>query len=275
MRWMSLLRLAPMLACLLCLFLQTQARAAAPTWAWTLERELPHDSGHFTQGLLFVGNRLYESSGGYSRSAVYELAPDSGAVLRGRTLPAQWFGEGLAALHGELLLLTWRNGLAQRFNFDLLPGKRQTLDSEGWGLTSDGQSWISSDGSARLSWRDADSLAVVRERVVRDGENAIDQLNELEWVNGRLLANRWHEDLVAVIDTRDGKVEAWLDLAPLKARLQRPPGWNARENVLNGLAWHAGQQRLYVTGKCWPTLFVLRVPALEATAAVPPFAAAE
>ena len=223
----------------------------------TVVRSLPHDPGAFTQGLFFVDGRLFESTGIEGESDVREVDLATGAVRRKHELPAPYFGEGIAALGGRLYQLTWRHGKA--FVYDLATfAPRDTLAyyGEGWGLTTDGESLIMSDGTARLRFLDPRTFAVRRTLDVRDGASPVSQLNELEWVDGEILANVWQSDQIVRIDPQTGAVKGWLDLAGLLAPADR----HGREDVLNGIAYDPAAKKLYVTGKWWARVYEIALP---------------
>ena len=233
-------------------------------------RELPHDSKRFTQGLAFRDGHLFESSGLYAQSALFETRLSDQRTLKRVALPRSIFAEGLA-LHGdELHLLSWREQRGFVFDLKLRLLREFTFPGEGWGLASVGQELVRSDGSHRLTFMDPQTHRDLRQVEVFDGERPVAQLNELELARGWILANIWYSDRVALIDPADGRVGGWLDLAPLRQRL--PAGATLPdEAVLNGLAYDAGHDLIYVTGKWWPQLFALRVdwPALPHPATAP------
>lgn len=236
--------------------------AAAPQLAWHLVREYPHDPAAFTEGLLFDGQgRLIESSGGYGRSelAIRDLA--SGRKLQSAALPPGDFGEGAALADGRIIQLTWREGHGYVYDSALKPLGRFLYAGEGWGLTWDGKRLIQSDGSAQLYFMDPRTFADLGHVGVHDGDTEIYQLNELEYVDGRVYANIWQTDRIAVIDPASGAVQGWLDLAELQTRFPKPAGWDPSDDVLNGIAWNPANRHFYVTGKRWPKLFEITIDA--------------
>ncbi|WP_449242837.1 glutaminyl-peptide cyclotransferase [Desulfovibrio sp.] len=248
----------PLLAALCVLLLCPAAFAGAPLLAPEVLAELPHDRAAFTEGLLLHDGRFLESVGKYGRSEVRRVDPATGEVLARTALAPKSFAEGLALRGGRLMLLTWKEG--QGFFLDpdtLRVSGRFAWEGEGWGLASDGTLLWASDGSDRLRLLDPARMTVLRRIPVRDGDRPVPRLNELEAAGGVLWANVWWEDRVAAIDPESGEVRAWLDLAPLRARLENPGAESA-----NGLAADPESGRLYVTGKYWDKVFVLRLPAL-------------
>jgi glutamine cyclotransferase len=230
------------------------AGAAAPTMEWRLVAERPHDPTAFTEGLVADGPVLLESTGLYGASDVRRVDPRTGAVLARRALAPSLFGEGLTVLGGRAYQLTWNEH--RLLGYDpaaLAPVRDAAYPFVGWGLTTDGTSLIAGDGTATVRWLDPATLKVRRSIRVHDGVRAVTQVNELELRGGLLWANIWHADRVALIDPRDGRVRAWLDLAPLRARLPTPG------EVLNGIARDPVTGRTAVTGKNWSRLFVIRL----------------
>ena len=214
-------------------------------------RSYPHDPRAFTQGLVWADGRLFESVGLYGRSALREVDPETGRVLRQVSLPAEEFGEGLALVGDRLFQLTWQEGLARVWRRDdFAPLAEFRYEGEGWGLAYDGEHLIQSDGSATLTWRSPADFRVVRTRVVRRDGRAVPYLNELEWADGALYANVWMSDEILRIDPADGRVTAVWDAAGLLSPAERQ-----RAEVLNGIAWNPASRRFYLTGKLWPRSF--------------------
>ena len=221
----------------------------------------PHDPTAFTQGLLFSAGKLYESTGLYGRSELREVELHSGRVLRKQSLERSDFGEGLALLGTQLVQLTWTSG--HGYLWDLRSFRRQgempylfgpnPNAAQGWGLCYNGVELVLSDGSDRLYFLHGASFAPIRSIQVRDAAGPVARLNELECIEGRVYANIWQSDRIVIIDPGSGVVTAQLDLSALYPRRLR------RDNVLNGIAWDAGQRRLFVTGKRWPRLYQLAV----------------
>lgn len=231
----------------------------APTLQYRVVAEHPHDVASFTQGLAWREGRLFESVGGYGRSAVIETEVESGRARQRRALPADMFGEGLTFARERLIQVVWHSGIGFVYDLDLRELRRFRYTGQGWGIAWDGHRLILSDGSSALRVLDADTFAEIARIPVRDGDRPVGLLNELEFANGALYANVWHGDRVAVIDPASGTVRAWLELSALKTRFDKPAGWNPREHVLNGIAYDARSGRFYVTGKCWPKLFEIEI----------------
>ena len=216
-----------------------------------------HDVTSFTQGLVAERGLLYESSGLYGRSTLSVRELKSGRLLRRIDLPKTAFGEGIAVVGDEVIQLTWKERLAFVYDKTTLRLKRTLPYAwEGWGLTYDGRHLIASDGSAQLRFLDPASLQEIRRVEVTENGVLVDQLNELEYVKGEILANRYGEDRIARISPQTGRVLAWIELAHLYPAPQR----STPDAVLNGIAYDAARDVLIVTGKRWPKMFLLPAP---------------
>jgi glutamine cyclotransferase len=226
---------------------------------WRIVETLDHDKKRFTQGLAIHDHRLFESTGLYGRSALFETDLKTGAGRQIAQLLPIFFGEGLTVWRDQLVMLTWREGIAQYFDLNGKATMQRRFDGEGWGLTSDGTHLIMSDGTAHLSYRDPQTFAEISRLEVRAAGASIDRLNELEFARQSVFANIWQSDRIVQIDPKNGDVIAWLDLSALKHRFAKPPDWNADDHVLNGIAYDKKTDRFYVTGKRWPAMFVLEV----------------
>lgn len=217
----------------------------------------PHDTDAFTEGLFVRDGKLFESTGFERRSFIREVDLASGKVLRQVAIPPAQFGEGIVDWRGDIISVTWQGGVGHRWRIsDLSRIGGFRYDGEGWGLTRDDRNIILSDGTPVLRFLDPVTLKVVRRlRVTADGR-PLAMLNELEWVDGEILANVWHEDRIARIDPRTGRVKGWIDLSAIVANTPK----RDEEAVANGIAWDAKTRRLYVTGKYWPTLYRIAWP---------------
>jgi glutamine cyclotransferase len=219
----------------------------------------PHDVAVFTQGLAWHEGKILESSGQHGRSALTLREVARSAPLSRRALAETHFGEGVAGDGRHVVQLTWRSGVAFVYDLALRPVGQLSYGGEGWGLAYDGEQWLMSDGSSRITIRDRETFAAHGGFEVRDGGRPVAQLNELEYARGRLYANVWHADRIAVINPGTGAVESWLDLAALRRGFAKPKGWDEAEHVLNGIAFDPGSGHFFVTGKCWPVLFEIRI----------------
>lgn len=216
----------------------------------------PHDSGAYTQGLVFDDGKLIESTGQVGRSSLRRVQLETGDVLQRVTVPPPYFAEGLTLFNGKIYQLTWQDQIG--FIYDASSFSKIgefKYYGEGWGLTHDGESLILSDGTDRLRFIDPTTFQVKRMVNVLDHGVPVRELNELEYVNGEIFANVWHEDRIARIEPQTGNVSGWIVLKGLI-----PAGeLSDEEAVLNGIAYDERNQRLFVTGKLWPKLFEIRI----------------
>jgi glutaminyl-peptide cyclotransferase len=217
----------------------------------------PHDPNAFTQGLIYVDGHLYESTGLKGRSSIRMVDLTTGLVLQKYDLPAQYFGEGLTDWRSTLVQLTWQSHIGfvyDRFTFSLL--RTFQYQGEGWGLTRDATQLILSDGTPYLRFLDPTTFRESRRiRVTDQAGHEVENLNELEYIHGEIYANIWQSDTIVRISPRTGKVLGWIDLTGIiDKRELRDPG-----AVLNGIAYDATRDRLFVTGKLWPKLFEIKI----------------
>jgi glutaminyl-peptide cyclotransferase len=255
MRWP---RVAAILtACFVVLCIAAPAVAEIPVYGVQVVRSFPHDPGAFTEGLFYRDGVLYESTGLEGHSTLRKVDLATGRVLKSLNLAPQYFGEGIVDWHGRLLQLTWTNHVG--FIYDLATFAqvgRFGYPGEGWALTQNGREIIMSDGTPQLRFLDPVTLKPVRLLTVTADGAPVKNLNELEWVKGEILANIWLTSRIARIDPSSGKVTGWIDATGLM-----PPeavGGN-EDAVLNGIAYDAAHDRLFVTGKLWPKLFQVRL----------------
>jgi glutaminyl-peptide cyclotransferase len=219
----------------------------------TVLQKIPHDTNAFTQGLEMVDGVLYEGTGLEGKSEMRRLDPKTGEVKTKVDLQPELFGEGITIVGPRLWQLTWRNGVAiERDKTTLEEVRRVEYSGEGWGLCFADTRLIMSDGSAKLTFRNASTFEETGSvQVTRDGQ-PVDQLNELECVHGKVWANVWKKDEIVRIDPRTGQVTATLDLSSIR------PAGTGSEDVLNGIAAVPGTDEFLVTGKNWPSIFRVR-----------------
>jgi glutamine cyclotransferase len=243
--------------------LKTETAASAkaspeslPMYECEAVHTFPHDRAAFTQGLVFLDDYLLESTGLKGRSSLRKVELASGRVLQQVRLSEEYFAEGLAVLGTNIFQLTWQNGKC--FVYDLATfNKRREFpySGEGWGLTTDGQSLIMSDGSERLRFLDPKTFKATRTITVAAAGRPLKRLNELEYVKGEIFANIWGSDIIARIDPASGKVLGLIDCTGLLSMTD----YDANTDVLNGIAYDSRSGRLFVTGKHWPKLFEIRL----------------
>mgnify|MGYP003572163112 CR=1 FL=1 len=231
----------------------------APLWEHQVVAVYPHDPDAYTQGLVYAGGALYESTGQYGASELRRVALESGEVLASHKLDDRLFGEGLAKVRDRLFQLTWRSQVGLVYALEELePVAYFRYTGQGWGLAQDGDHLFMSNGSSRISVRDSGNFSTIREIHVQHDQRPVTRLNELEIIDGRIWANVWLSPRIAVIHPDTGAVTAWLDLSDLVSQQ------TGKAEVLNGIAYDARGDRIFVTGKYWPRLYQIRVPAREA-----------
>jgi glutamine cyclotransferase len=229
-------------------------------YTYQIKAVFPHDSDAFTQGLVWRDGYFYEGTGLYGRSSLRKVEPVSGAVEQQLDLASRYFGEGVAILGDRIYQLTWRSGVG--FVYDLATFDRVdefAYDGEGWGLTHDGARLIMSDGTSTLRFLDPATFEVVDTVDVRYDGSPVRRLNELEYIDGKVYANIWRRDEVAIINPETGVVESWIDLEGLP----RPIDETGGEDVLNGIAYDAAGDRLFVTGKLWAKIYEIELVPVE------------
>jgi glutamine cyclotransferase len=227
-----------------------------PCFGYAVVRAWPHSRSAFTEGLAFFDGTVLESTGlnGHSTLAKIDLA--TGRRLQTVTMPEEFFGEGMTVLNGRVYQLTWKN--QKGFIYDV--GTLKVVGTfayggEGWGLTTDGQALIMSDGSNRLRFLDPATFAVIRTIDVRAHGRPVSRLNELEYVDGEIYANVWGTEFVLRIDPQSGIIRSEIDFVGILPSSDR----RKDTDVMNGIAYDAARDRLFVTGKNWPSLFEVRV----------------
>jgi glutaminyl-peptide cyclotransferase len=224
-------------------------------------RKYNHDNQAYTQGLIYDKGILYESTGLEGKSSVRMVNISSGKPEILTALAPQYFGEGIALYKDELYQITYKTQVGFVYNKNTLSQIR-TFDyqiNEGWGLTTNGNHLIMSDGSSQLFFIEPEYFTQVDKIQVYDHKGMIDSLNELEYINGKVLANVYGQTYIVIIDPETGKVTGKLEMEGLM-----PPGSkNDYSKVLNGIAWNPATGHLYITGKNWPVLYEVEVtPAL-------------
>ena len=241
---------------LLIALLRAGGALAAPVESYKVVAKYPHSTESYTEGFFYLDGLFYEGTGLQGRSALLVIQPKTGNVVQQHDLPPQYFGEGIVDWGPNIYEWTWQSHICFVYDrFTLRPIKQFSYTGEGWGMTRTATELITSDGTATLRFRDPNTFKETRHIVVKDGAKTIDQLNELEYVKGEIYANVWHSDRIARISPRDGHVIAWIDLTGILPDDQRVNS----ESVLNGIAYDAQHDRLFVTGKQWPAIFEIKV----------------
>ncbi|MEW6207989.1 MAG: glutaminyl-peptide cyclotransferase [Acidobacteriota bacterium] len=216
----------------------------------------PHDQKAFLQGLVWHDGVFYESTGQFGQSSLRRVEFPSGKVVRKIDLADEYFGEGLAMVGDRLIQLTWQTHIGFVYERDTFRKVGEfKYPTEGWGLCYDGKYLILSDGSDTLTYMDATSFEPVKKLRVTMNNRAVRNLNELEFIEGEIWANVWHEDVVLRINTETGRVSSFLNLAGLHTSDAAAGG----EDVLNGIAYDAAQKRIFISGKLWPKIYEIKL----------------
>ncbi|MDB6121665.1 MAG: glutamine cyclotransferase [Pedosphaera sp.] len=227
-----------------------------PKYSFEVINTFSHDTNAFTQGLIFLNGALLESTGLNGQSTLRKVDLKTGAVLKQVEVPPQYFAEGMTVLNGKIFQVTWQNHEGFVYDLETFQLERQFLyDGEGWGLTTDGESLILSDGTDQIRFLDPITMKVRRTIKVYDHDHPFNRLNELEYVKGEIYANIWGANFIVRIDPATGKVLGVINFTGLLAPQDYRPG----TDVLNGIAYDAAGDRLFVTGKRWPKLFEVRL----------------
>ncbi len=232
-------------------------RESAPTYTYEVVKTYPHDPDAYTQGLIYLDGVLYEGTGQNGFSSLRKVDLTSGEILKYHELSREYFGEGITCFEDRLIQLTWRSNVGftyDRSTFTFLEEFQYAY--EGWGLTNNGEELIMSDGSSTIYFLDPWSYAFMSEVTVKDNGKPVSNLNELEYIKGEIFANVYGTDKIVRIDPASGEVLGWIDLSGL---LPEKDIAGRRVDVLNGIAYDAEGDRLFVTGKWWPKLFEIKI----------------
>ena len=234
------------------------ANAKPVHYTYSIVNTYPHDESAFTQGLVYENGALYEGTGLYGESTLRRVKLETGEVLQSYMLSDRYFGEGIAILDGKIVQVTWlenKGFVYDKYSFELL--EEFSYSTEGWGITYDGNHLIMSDGTANLYFLDPETFETERQIEVQETA-PVTQINELEYIKGKVYANIWMEEKIAMINPQTGKVEGWIDMSGIQDA-EKQDG----DNVLNGIAYDATGDRLFVTGKRWAHLFEIKLSPLE------------
>ena len=237
-----------------------------PVYGYEIVKTYPHDQKAFTQGLFFYNGFLYESTGEEGESSLRKVEIETGKVLQKFNLPREDFGEGIAQLNGKIFMLTWRQGLGRVFDInDFKLIKEFSYQGEGWGITTNGTDLFMTQSTHVIRVLDPETFKTVRTiPVMRDDGKPLMQINELEYIKGEIWANVWHSEdpailgkpnFIARIDPANGKLLGWIDLDGISPDDVK----RGQENTLNGIAYDAATDRIFVTGKNWKKLFEIKL----------------
>lgn len=238
----------------------TVYNANAPElYTYEIVNTYPHDNTSYTQGLEFYNGALYESTGQRKQSKLRKVNFETGAVLKNIDLDPAFFGEGLTLLNDKIYQLTWEAGMGFIYDvttFKKLSSFKYGKSIEGWGLCNDGKQLYKSDGTEKIWTLDAENLTEKGFIEIYTEKAKIENLNELEWVNGKIYANVYTKNVIAIINPSNGALEGVVSLAPLNKLVTVK---NPEQEVLNGIAYHPERKTFFVTGKNWDKLFEIKI----------------
>ena len=241
------------------LALSSCASAKVRQYKVKVVKEYPHDEMSYTQGLFFQGGRMVETTGQFGESTLRLVDPATGEALKKQAFDSKYFVEGSMELDGNIYILTWKNKVAFIYDAATLEYKQTySYPRDGWGLTSDGKNLIASDGSSRLFWMDS-RFQLLKTKEVRMNGKPLRNINELEWIDGKIWANVYLTDMIVIIDPETGNVEGVVDCTGLLPDSLK----DEYTDVLNGIAVDPSNGRIYVTGKYWKRLFEIRIKEKE------------
>lgn len=242
---------------------EKETSTAPATIAWDVVKEYPHDPAAFTEGLEYKDGYLYEGTGQYGSSDVRKVDLATGKVIASTPMDPKYFGEGITLLNGKVYQLTYREGKGFVYDASTLRqvGTFTFNAPEGWGMTNNGSQLIFDDGTNVLHFVDPATFKEVKQLAVTDEHGNADAINEPELMNGFIYANQWQTDFILKIDTATGKVVGRADLSDLRQRYGIAPvsGRRNAPDVLNGIAYDAATNRIFITGKNWPKLFEIKL----------------
>ena len=231
------------------------SKSTVTYYTYSIVNTYPHDTNAFTEGLVYSDGFLYESTGLYGASSLRRVDLTTGDVLQEYTLPTQYFGEGIAVVNDIIIQLTWQSNIGfiySKTTFALLGNF--TYPTQGWGLTYDGKNLIMSDGTDHLYFLNPTTFQQTGQIQVHNGTTPVVNINSLDYINGEVYANIWLTNTIAIINPETGQVKAWINLTGLPD--ENNPNPNA---VLNGIAYDQQNNRLFVTGKDWPSLYQIKL----------------
>lgn len=247
---------------------QSDENSGPPLLLYNVVNVYPHDTASFTEGLLVHNGQLYESTGGSPKIDKYTswFGPvdlKSGKAVKKVMLDTSYFGEGITILNGKIYQLTWESQIGFIYDEKTLNKiKDFKYTGEGWSLTNDGKSLIMSDGSSNLKYLDPETLQVQKILGVEDNNGPVANINELEWIRGYIYANIWQTNYIIKVDPSSGKVVGKYDLTALCDEARKKFAHDDEtiaSRVLNGIAYDSAANKVYITGKNWPTLYEIKL----------------
>ena len=228
-------------------------------YTYQIVNTYPHDENAFTQGLVFENGVLYEGTGRYGNSTLRCVELETGKIVQTYALSKDFFGEGITIFKDKIIQLTWvehKGFIYNKTSFELL--REFNYSTQGWGITNDGHRLIMSDGTENLYFLNPETFEKIGQIEVQDKGNPVIALNELEYIKGDVYANIWGQEKIAMINPQSGQVKAWINFTGIQKVMNR-----TGSDVLNGIAYDAQEDRLFITGKCWPQLLEIKLVAVQ------------
>ena len=242
--------------------IEVLAKEAPAVYSYKIVNIYPHDKGAYTQGLEYKNGYLYESTGRNGESTLRKVELETGKVLQKTDLDKKYFGEGMTIFNNKIYWLTWhaRKGFIYDFEtFKQLGSFNYTNSNQGWGLTHNNSELIKTDGSNKVWFLDANTQQEKRSIQVYTNKYPVDNLNEIELINGKIYANKWQQNSIVIINPETGVVEGVANLNGLRDIVAKDQTLEPQDDVLNGIAYDAENNRLFVTGKHWGKLFEIEL----------------
>lgn len=227
-----------------------------PVYSYEVINTYEHDRNAFTQGLVYKDGYLYEGTGLNGKSSIRKVKLETGVVLQSKTIPAKYFGEGIAIFDNKIIQLTWKAGTGFVYDKETFEKIEEfSYPGEGWGLTHDGRRLIMSDGTEYIYFLDPVKYRRIGKIKVHSAKGPVKNMNELEYIGDEIYANIWQTNAIVRISPDDGRVLGWINLDGLL----KPEDRKGKVDVLNGIAYDATKDRLFVTGKLWPKIFEIKL----------------
>lgn len=235
--------------------------SSAPLLSYTVAASYPHDTASFTQGLTFYGGKLFEGTGLNGKSRLMQVDLTNGKPAKVIALDSTFFGEGVTVLKDTIYQLTWQNKVVFVYTAnDLKKVKEFPINTDGWGITNDGQNLIISDGTSNLYFYDPSTFRLLKTQGVTEAGSPSYNINELEYIDGYVYANQWQYNYILKIDPNSGQVIGKFDLSQVVDRLKAKGLDTEQTATLNGIAYNAETKKVYITGKYWPEMYEIRFP---------------
>jgi glutamine cyclotransferase len=238
------------------------ANSAPEIYTFKIINTYPHDKGAYTQGLEYYNGFLYEGTGQKGASSIRKVELETGKVLQQKDLNEQYFGEGITILNNKLYQLTWKSGIGFVYNLDTFEKESEfkyTKSREGWGLTHNNEKLIKTDGTERIWFLNPNTLEEEYYIEAYTDSRKVENLNELEYINGFIYANVWQQNSILIVNPSTGKIEGVANLNDLKEHIKKEQTLEERDDVLNGIAFDKTNNRLFVTGKHWGKLYEIEL----------------